>query len=135
VKAELVVDCRDWHGEGIFWSAASGLVYWTDIFGERVSTYDPANRQLRQLKVPGRVCAFATRQGRLWNEVVAAFAEGFAFLDLVTGERKDIAMVDADKATVRMNDGRTDRQGRLSSAGWMRRRRSRSPRSSVSTPT
>jgi L-arabinonolactonase len=45
--------------------------------------------------------------------VVAAFADGFALLDLLTGERNDIARVDADKPTVRMNDGRTDRQGRF----------------------
>ncbi len=113
MRAELVVDCRDWHGEGIFWSAAHGLVFWTDIFGERVSTYEPAAGEIRHFRVPGRVCAFATREGRPWNQVVAAFSDGFALLDLLTGERKDIARLDADKPTVRMNDGRTDRQGRF----------------------
>jgi L-arabinonolactonase len=83
------------------------------IFGERVSTYEPAAGEIRHFRVPGRVCAFTTRKGRPWNQVVAAFADGFALLDHLTGERKDIARVDADKPTVRMNDGRTDRQGRF----------------------
>ena len=91
MRAELVVDCRDWHGEGIFWSAASRPRL-LDRYLRRTSLhYEPANRQLQQLRVPGRVCAFTTRKGGPWNQVVAAFAEGFAFLDLVTGERKDIA--------------------------------------------
>jgi hypothetical protein len=57
MKAELVTDCRDWHGEGLFWSAEHGLLFWTDIFGQRISTYDPARRDLRRYKVPGRVQA------------------------------------------------------------------------------
>jgi L-arabinonolactonase len=113
MKAELVTDCRDWHGEGIFWSAEHGLLFWTDIFGQRVSTYDPARRELQSYKVPGRVCAFASRKERPWNEVVAAFADGFAFLDLATGEHEYIARLETEKPGVRMNDGRTDRQGRF----------------------
>jgi L-arabinonolactonase len=117
MKAEAVVKCGNSHGEGVFWSARHGLLYWTDIFGERVWTYDPVTQVSRDHKTPGRVCCFATRKDRPWNEVVAAFSDGFAFLDLATGLRTDIAAVEAGLPNTRLNDGRTDRQGRLIAGG------------------
>ena len=114
---ESVVDCGNLHGEGVFWSARHGLVYWTDIFGQRVWVYDPVARKARDFATPGKLCCFATRRNRPWNEVVAAFADGFAFLDIATSERRDIAAVDAKLPNTRLNDGRTDRQGRLIAGG------------------
>jgi len=117
MKAETAVLCGNSHGEGVFWSGRHGLLYWTDIFGERVWTYDPLSGAARTYQTPGRVCCFATRKGRAWNEVVAAFADSFAFLDLSTGERIEIAAVEEDLPNTRLNDGRTDRQGRLVAGG------------------
>ena len=63
-------------------------------------------------------CAVSPRApGRPWNEVVAGFAEGFAFLDLESGVRREIARIEADTPGLRLNDGRTDRQGRFLAAG------------------
>jgi L-arabinonolactonase len=115
--AETAVECGNLHGEGVFWSARHGLLYWTDIFGKRVWTYDPVKRAARVFATPGKLCCFATRKDRPWNEVVAAFAEGFAFLDIATGERQEIAAVEAHLPHTRLNDGRTDRQGRLIAGG------------------
>ena len=114
---ETAVACANHHGEGVFWSGRHGLVYWTDILGQRVWTHDPVTSETRDFRTPGRVCCFATRKGRPWNEVVAAFADGFAFLDLATGVRTDIAAVEAELPQTRLNDGRTDRQGRLIAGG------------------
>jgi len=117
MMAEVIVPCGNSHGEGVFWSPHHGLLYWTDIFGERVWTYDPITRESHDHKTPGRVCCFATRTNRPWNEVVAAFEDGFAFLDLETGIRDNIAPVEAELASTRLNDGRTDRQGRFIAGG------------------
>lgn len=114
---ETAVDCANLHGEGVFWSGRHGLVFWTDIFGERVWTFDPVAGVAQDFVTPGRVCCFATRQDRPWNEVVAAFADGFAFLDLATAKRTEIAAVEADIPNTRLNDGRIDRQGRLIAGG------------------
>ncbi len=67
--------------------------------------------------VPGRVCCFADRAGKGWNELVAGFADGFAFLDLSSGRRDLIASFEPDQPTTRLNDGRTDRQGRFMAGG------------------
>jgi L-arabinonolactonase len=117
MKAAVAVAAQDEHGEGVFWAFEHQLLYWTDIFGERVWTYAPDRKQARSFKTPGRVCCFATRRGRPWNEVVAAFSDGFAFLDLETGGRLNVAKIDADVAGLRLNDGRTDRQGRFIAGG------------------
>lgn len=117
VQAEMRVHSGDAHGEGVFWSHDHQLLYWTDIFGERVWTYAPARDEAKSWATPGKVCCFATRRGRPWNEVVAAFSDGFAFLDLATGARKEIAKIDPGLPGVRLNDGRTDRQGRFIAGG------------------
>lgn len=111
--AELVLDCKDTHGEGIVWSLQHQCLFWTDIQGQRISQFDPALKILQQYKTPGRVCAFAPREQGKMTEIVAAFESGFAFLDLASGRRENIADIDTDILGVRMNDGRTDRQGRF----------------------
>lgn len=85
--------------------------------GERVWTYAPARDEAKSWATPGKVCCFATRRGRPWNEVVAAFSDGFAFLDLAAGARKEIAKIDLGLPGVRLNDGRTDREGRFIAGG------------------
>jgi len=117
MKAGLLLDCRNAHGEGVFWSAAYGLLYWTDINGQHVWTFDPVSRASRSYPTPGRVCCFATRTNHAPTEIVAAFADGFAFLDLATGERVPISEFEPEKPTTRLNDGRTDPQGRFIAGG------------------
>jgi L-arabinonolactonase len=117
VRAELEVDCRNAHGEGVLWSHEHGLLMWTDINGELIWTYDPATGRRQSYKTPGRVGCFAPRQGRPSHELIAAFADAFAFLDLATGRREDIAAFEPDLPTTRLNDGRTDRAGRLVAGG------------------
>jgi L-arabinonolactonase len=117
MRAELLLDCRNAHGEGVFWSTAHGLLYWTDIHGEHIWTVDPASQSKQSYKTPGRVCCFATRKGRPATQLVAAFADGFAFLDLETGERVPIGDFEPEKPTTRLNDGRTDPNGRFIAGG------------------
>ena len=117
MQAKLLLDCRNAHGEGVFWSAAHSLLYWTDIQGEKIWTFLPSSGESLSYRTPGRVCCFATRENRAPTEIVAAFADGFAFLDLATGERAPIADFEPDKPTTRLNDGRTDPSGRFIAGG------------------
>ena len=113
MKAELVLDCKDLHGEGVFWSAEHHRLLWTDILGKRIAQFDPLTYSIRQFSTPARVCAFATRQNRSPSELIAAFDNGFAFLNLDSGDRQDIVEIDREVLGVRMNDGKIDRQGRF----------------------
>ena len=68
----------------------------------------------RAIPRPDRICCFAPRRD---GTLVAAFADGFAFFDPQTGRRDDIAPFEPDLPQTRLNDGRTDRQGRFIAGG------------------
>ncbi|MBX6320762.1 MAG: SMP-30/gluconolactonase/LRE family protein [Rhodospirillaceae bacterium] len=114
-KVELVVDCRNTLGEGLVWDAEGGRLYWTDIEERRLWTLDPASGEARSIEAPERIACFAPRRG---GGFVVAFASGFAFWDPATGERRDIAPFEPELPNTRLNDGRTDRQGRLIAGGF-----------------
>jgi L-arabinonolactonase len=113
MRAALVIDCANRHGEGVVWSSEHQRLMWTDIHGQRVWTLDPETGIKESSSVPERVCCFAPRAGRPLFQVIAAFAGGIAFLNLASGEREDIHTFEPDLPQTRTNDGRTDRQGRL----------------------
>jgi L-arabinonolactonase len=117
VQAELVVDCRNAHGEGVLWSHEHGLLMWTDITGERLWTYEPSTRKTHSYEALGRVGCFAPRRGRPFNQLIVAFADAFALFDLLTGAREVIADFEPEQPTTRLNDGRTDRAGRFIAGG------------------
>jgi L-arabinonolactonase len=111
VRAELVVDCRNRHGEGILWDAAAGLVRWTDIHGRALWSHDPATDATHRHDLPARLCAFAPRAGG--NGLIAAFADRVSLYDPATGAEQVLAYYAPGRTGLRLNDGRTDRQGRF----------------------
>ena len=114
MQADLVLDCRNLHGEGVLWNALDGRLWWTDIHGKTLWSYDPVTAAAESYGVPDRICCFAPRRD---GTIVAAFADGFAFFDPKSGRRDDIAAFEPDLPQTRLNDGRTDRQGRLVAGG------------------
>lgn len=112
--AEMVLDCRNSHGEGILWNDADQRVWWTDIHGQALWALDPETRAVEDFALPERVCCFAPRAG---GGLIVGFADGFAYFDPSTGAREPIAAFEPDNPHTRLNDGRTDRQGRLIAGG------------------
>lgn len=108
--AELVVDCRNQHGEGTFWNPADGLVWWTDIEGRALWSFDPESGKSAPHSMQDRVCCFAPRRS---GGLVVAFADRVVFLDPATGAEELIHRFEPDNAETRLNDGRTDRTGRF----------------------
>lgn len=111
---ELVVDCRNQLGEGVLWNPDDGRVWWTDIEGRTLWSYDPVAGEAEHFDTPDRLCCFAPCHS---GGIVAAFADGFAYYDVASGARTDIAAFEPDNPNNRLNDGRTDRQGRLVAGG------------------
>lgn len=99
---------RDLLGESPVWDAREGALYWVDIRGCRV----------QRMASDGAVSAWATPQevgsialaapGRL----LLALADGFAMLDLGSGAITPLTEVQHPRPPMRLNDGRTDREGR-----------------------
>jgi sugar lactone lactonase YvrE len=98
-------------GEGIIWDARREVVWWTDILRSRIFRYDPASSQLESWSTPNRLTCFAPVADE--NLLVAAFDYGFAFFDPVAATVKPLVDIEPDSPDTRLNDGRTDRQGRF----------------------
>lgn len=110
ISAKLILDCKNQHGEGIFWNAADGLVWWTDIEGRTVWSFDPATLQEHTYEMRDRVCCFAPRKS---GGLIVAFADRISLFDLETGREEKICDFEPDNPETRTNDGRTDRLGRF----------------------
>jgi L-arabinonolactonase len=114
VLAEVVLDCRNHHGEGVLWNALDSRLWWTDIHGKNLWAFDPVSAKSETYPAPDRICCFAPRKD---GNVLAAFADGFAVFDPRSGRRDDIAPFEPGMPQTRLNDGRTDRQGRFIAGG------------------
>jgi L-arabinonolactonase len=114
-QAELVIDCGNVLGEGVTWNAAGERLHWVDIESSEMWTLDPASSEVSTHRAPERITCLAPRRS---GDFVAGFASGFAFYDPASGARKNLASFEPEKPTTRLNDGRTDRQGRLVAGGF-----------------
>lgn len=114
-KVELVVECRNLLGEAVLWDHDAGRLHWVDIESKEWWTLDPTNGRTAVHQVPERIACFAPRCS---GGLLAGFASGFAFYDPATGRREDIVEFEPRNPNTRLNDGRTDRQGRFVAGGF-----------------
>lgn len=113
-EAELVLDCRNEHGEGVVWNAAEARLWWTDIHGQKLWWLDPQSQQSGALSMPDRVCCFAPRAK---GGMLLAFAKELAFFDPEAGTFERFHSFEPDNPNTRLNDGRTDRAGNFIAGG------------------
>jgi sugar lactone lactonase YvrE len=109
-RAELVLDCRNLHGEGILWNDVDRRLWWTDINGKQLWWLDPQSGASDSIAMTDRVCCFAPRAK---GGYILAFAGSLAFFDAATGAITPIEEFEPENPETRLNDGRTDRQGRF----------------------
>ncbi len=110
MRAELVVDCKNQHGEGILWNPEDGLLWWTDIEGHAIWSLDPVTSESASFQMPGRVCCFAPRES---GGLIVAYEDRVVLFDPATGNETLVTLFEPENPETRLNDGRTDRQGRL----------------------
>ncbi len=126
MQAELVVDCKNHHGEGIFWNALDGLVWWTDIEGKALWSLNPETNETAQHDMTERVCCFAPRAA---GGLILAYADRIVLFDPATRNETIVEVFEPQNQQTRLNDGRTDRAGRLIVGGM--NEESGTPNSSV----
>lgn len=105
----LDIDDRDQLGEGPWWSTAEQRLYWVDILGHRVRAADLDARQVEQWNTPEEVGFVVPDDG---GGLVVGLRSGLGRLDMASGQIERWAPVD-DRADHRLNDGKTDRWGRV----------------------
>jgi len=107
---ELAADAHAIVGEGPFWDASAGVLYWIDIKGRSLHVFDPdkaADRSVALASMPGAV----VRRGA--GGLLMAMKRGFAFVDPDTGLAVPLYDPEADKPGNRFNDGKCDSRGRF----------------------
>ena len=102
-------------GEGVIWDPIAQRLWWTDIESCQIYQYDPVGKSYKSWETPERLACFApvVINGESQSYLVAAFESGFAYYEHQTGRTEWIKKVEADNHGTRLNDGRTDRQGRF----------------------
>lgn len=107
---QSVVDAKALLGEGVCWDSRAQCLWWLDIYGQTIHQYEPSSGLTRTFATPQRPGCLAVRnQGGL----VLAMGDGFHFFDPAGGKFESIVDVEAGLPQTRMNDGKTDRQGRF----------------------
>ena len=110
MKADLVLDCANQHGEGILWNARDGRLWWTDIHGQRMCWHDPVLGVSGSHDMPQRLCAFAPRARGGW---IMAFSDGVELWSTDLHLEQTLFAFEPDNGGTRLNDGRTDRRGQF----------------------
>jgi L-arabinonolactonase len=111
--AALLVDAACTLGEGIVWDARRDALFWTDIQNARLWMRGVGTEETHSWTLPQRVGALAiARSGRL----LLGFEKRICLVDVDTAARvplniTELAAVEPDATHMRVNDGRTDRDG------------------------
>lgn len=109
-SAAVVVNEQNVLGEGTLWDAEQQRLWWVDIYGKRLFSYDPAARSHVAYDVPQVAGTVVIRADGL--PLVAQGCEMSTF-DPRTQSLVTLAHVEKHTATHRLNDGKCDPRGRL----------------------
>ncbi len=109
-KLEVALSAADELGEGPWWEAATGVLWRVDILRHVLHSWHPASGRLDEWQFDDPIgFAVPTVDGG----VVAGLATRLMQLDLDDGEHELIADAAPMRSNLRLNDGKTDRDGRV----------------------
>ncbi len=108
ISVEVVGSAVSKWGEGPVWW--QGVLYYVDIEGKKVCSYDPETGEEKSWDVGQRVGTVVPRAN---GGLVFAGDDGFWFLNPESGEVSAIADPEPDKADNRFNDGKCSPDGRF----------------------
>jgi L-arabinonolactonase len=103
-------DRRDVLGEGPWWSVSDQYLYWVDILGRSVRGSKLDGTGQINIATPSEV-GFAVQDEA--SGIVLALRDGLFHLDALTENFSRLTSADFDPTDHRINDGKTDRSGRL----------------------
>lgn len=100
-------------GESPFWHPMEQRLYWCDISGQTMHAWQPSSGAAQAWRMPSEPgCCAPVIDGK----IVIGLRDGFYLLCTHTGALRCLATLPApihDIATMRLNDGRCDTQGRF----------------------
>lgn len=109
-------------GESPVWDTRDQSLYWVDSKACLVQRYHPASGARISWTTPSEVGSIALGSD---GGIVMALEDGFYHLDSASGKTTQIVRVEHPAPKMRLNDGRTDRQGRFLSGSMVLGRQDR----------
>ncbi|MCM0019743.1 MAG: SMP-30/gluconolactonase/LRE family protein, partial [Tagaea sp.] len=97
-------------GECPYWDAASRMLWWIDIQGQRALGYSPSTGEERAHNLPSLPGLLV---GRRKGGLLIGLEDGLHALEPETGLGARLVAVEADEFATRINDGKPDPAGRL----------------------
>jgi sugar lactone lactonase YvrE len=110
MKITRIGNTVDRLGEGPIWDAQTLCLYWLDSLAGTLHRLDPETGSHQAMSVPSPVGSMSLRAG---GGAVLSLQDGFYSLDFDTGSVMLLASLGIEHPNVRLNDGKTDRQGRF----------------------
>ncbi|WHY72114.1 SMP-30/gluconolactonase/LRE family protein [Fictibacillus enclensis] len=112
-KLELVHDAKAILGEGPIWDERSGKLYWVNILGKSIQSFDPRSGETKTFEIDQYPGTLALKED---GGFVLAAQHGFYHLELNedgTSNLKKIADPEEHIPGNRFNDGKCDPRGRF----------------------
>ena len=110
MKAELVFDCKNRIGEGAVWDIKQQTLYWVDIMGEKVMSWDGMSSHFNTYNTSQLVGTVAICENDL---LLLALHHGIYFYNKETKELLRISDLESTLPLNRFNDGKCDPAGRF----------------------
>ncbi|WP_018924592.1 SMP-30/gluconolactonase/LRE family protein [Salsuginibacillus kocurii] len=110
MQAELVLDAKAKLGEGPAWDGRVGVLYWVDIEGCAVHTYEPASGAWETYEFEEHVSAAIPMSA---GGLILATENGISTFDMETKEQTVRVPLMSNKPSIRFNDAKCDPSGRL----------------------
>lgn len=110
MRISRVGTTRDRLGEGPIWDAETGCLHWIDSLAGIVHRFDPVSGERQDFSVPAPIGSMSLCRS---GGAILSLQDGFHRHDFTTGRTTPFAPLGLDNPNVRLNDGKTDRQGRF----------------------
>ena len=101
---------KDRLGEGPIWDAESQRLFWLDFLAGTIHRLDPVSGERQDYAVPAPIGSMSLCRS---GGAILSLQDGFHRHDFTTGSTEPVALLGLGHPHVRLNDGKTDRQGRF----------------------
>ena len=110
MEVKHVLSCQNILGEGPLWHAEEQTLYWVDIVGKTINSFQPGSGRHKIFPVDSAVGVVAFREE---GGFIAAGSRGVGFWNLGESKLTYFQDPEAGNPDSRFNDGKVDRKGRF----------------------
>lgn len=110
-EIDCAVQSQDEVGESPIWCPQSQQLFWVDVYGPTLHTFDPSSGKHSTQRLPAAlVGSIGLRKS---GGLILAANDGLFGFDPIVGRRELVADPERNNRNLRLNDGKCDRRGRF----------------------